>query len=186
MASLGKQRGAALLAILVVLVIVGLAAGMAGSTWKTIMQREREAELLFRGDQYRRAIESYAKVSPGAKNLPDKLEDLLKDPRTGQTVRHLRRLYTDPMTGEDFATIRTGGGIQGLAGASATTAGITGVHSKSTTAPFKAAGFPKIYEGFTGALRYSDWRFIHVPVPVKVPPPKRKKKPVQMRPEESY
>ena len=58
-----------------------------------IVQADREAELLFRGQAYRRAIESYYRAN-GV--YPRALEDLLKDPRF-PSKRHIRSLYPDPM-----------------------------------------------------------------------------------------
>jgi Tfp pilus assembly protein PilE len=43
------QRGAILIMLLVMVVILGLAAGMAGQSWRSTVQRAREAELLWRG-----------------------------------------------------------------------------------------------------------------------------------------
>ena len=54
-----NQRGAILLLLLVMVVVVGLAAGMAGQSWRSTVQRAREAELLWRGQQYQKAITSY-------------------------------------------------------------------------------------------------------------------------------
>ncbi len=49
------QQGAILLLMMVMVEIMGLAAGMAGQSWRSTMQREREAELLWRGQQYQQA-----------------------------------------------------------------------------------------------------------------------------------
>jgi type II secretory pathway pseudopilin PulG len=159
--SLRNQRGATLMVVLVMVAVMGLVAGLTGTTWTTIMQRAKEEELLFRGDQYRRAIESYYQArhgaAPGA--LPTKLEDLLKDPRALQSVRHLRRLYADPMTGDDWLLIKDAGGR------------IRGVKSASNLEPFKKDGFPEGYEKFRGAERYSDWEFVYqAPAPAKAVP----------------
>ncbi len=157
--------------VLVMIVILGLAAGMAGSTWKTIMQREREAELLFRGDQYRRALESYFRQGhgnvssgpvvtgtpgrigsgPGGGNYPAALEDLVRDPRSATVVRHLRKLYPDPFTGENFVLIKDPAGR------------IKGVKSASTLTPFKEDGFAKEYIDFKGAASYGGWQFVYEP-----------------------
>jgi type II secretory pathway pseudopilin PulG len=159
-----NQRGATLMVVLVTVVVMGLVAGLTGSTWKTVMQRAKEEELLFRGDQYRRAIESYyqAKHGTAAGAFPQNLEALLKDPRSLQTVRHLRRLYTDPMTGGDWLLIKDEGGR------------VKGVKSASDLEPFKQDGFAKVYEKFRGAASYSQWEFVYEP-PAKtakpVPPP---------------
>jgi type II secretory pathway pseudopilin PulG len=142
------QRGAVLLTVLVALTLLGLSAGIAGSSWKSVMQRAREQELLFRGDQYRRAIASYHAARGG---YPQRLEDLLKDPRALHTLRHLRRLYLDPMTGRAFETIRDKGGR------------IKGVYSASTLHPFKKEGFAEPYKDFAKAVTYRDWRFEFAP-----------------------
>ncbi|WP_187426759.1 type II secretion system protein [Geothermobacter ehrlichii] len=150
-----RQDGISLLVVLVMLAILGLSLGLAGSTWKTVVQRSKEAELLFRGDQYRKAIESYASVKHGGASgmLPAKLEDLLRDPRFPGVVRHIRKLYKDPMTGGDFELIkdpRYGNRIKG-------------VYSSSDEAPFKAGGFPQEYATFANAESYQDWKFIYEP-----------------------
>jgi hypothetical protein len=57
-------------------------------------QRDKEALLIDRGEQYSRAIELYARKM---KKYPQNLDDL----EHAQTVRFLRRRYKDPMTGKD-------------------------------------------------------------------------------------
>jgi len=168
---LHNQRGATLMVVLLMMVIMGLAAGMAGNSWKNVMQREREEELLFRGDQYRRAIESYYKMAhAGAKGaLPKSVEDLLKDSRSLQTLRHLREAYKDPFTGEDFEPVQEGGKITGLGGAVQSLAGIRGVQSTSSLQPFKQKGFSAPYEEFNGTMAYSDWKFVFMPTQVQKP-----------------
>lgn len=161
---LHNQRGVSLMIVLVMIVILGLTVGMAGTAWKDTMQREREQELLWRGAQYRKAIESYYEVAhAGAQGTyPPKLEDLLKDPRSLQTKRHLRRLYKDPMTGEEFEIVRQGGEIRGLAGAESLGV-IKGVRSRSTLEPFKKDGFPKEFDKFKNAQQYANWEFVFEP-----------------------
>src|SRR5512145_2783151 len=88
-------------------VLLGLAASKAGQSIGALMQREREAELLWRGLQYRQAIASYYNVKQGPQQMyPAKLEDLLKDPRFPGVKRHLRRLYNDPMTGKEWDVVK--------------------------------------------------------------------------------
>jgi type II secretory pathway pseudopilin PulG len=166
--SLHNQRGATLMVVLVIVVVMGLMLGMAGRSWKSILQKEREEELLFRGEQYRRAIESYFNVAHGGKAgaqglYPNKLEDLLKDPRSAQTVRHLRRIYKDPMTGDDFELVQGGGEITGLQGVGQKLGGIRGVRSTSGLEPFRTAGFQKPYEKFNNATAYNGWEFTYEP-----------------------
>ncbi|MCM2264307.1 MAG: type II secretion system GspH family protein [Desulfuromonadales bacterium] len=146
------ERGAALLTVLVMVVILGLTASMASQSLGALMQREHEAELLWRGQQYRQAIASYYNVKHGAQQMyPAKLEDLLKDPRFPGAVRHLRRLYTDPMTGEEWDLVKD------------PAEKIIGVRSTSDLEPFQQVGFPKGLENFDGKTAYREWEFVFVP-----------------------
>ena len=135
------------LLIAVALMALGLAA--VGEVASTAAKREREAELLFVGDQFARAIAEYRASSPGAAQYPQTLEELLADKRYPNARRYLRRVYPDPMTGRaDWGLVRGPGG------------GIVGVHSQSLERPLKIANFPRGYESFTGAGMYSAWRFV--------------------------
>lgn len=159
------ERGVTLMVVLVALVVIGLAAGIAGRATSSLLQQDREAELLFRGDQYRRAIESYHKAKHGsaAGMYPNKLEDLLRDPRSLQVKRHLRQLYKDPFSGGDFDLIQQGGEITGLSGGATSLGAIKGVRSTSQLKPFKEDGFPRVYEAFKGATSYNLWEFVYEP-----------------------
>ena len=159
------QNGFTLIVVLVMVVVIGLVLGITGSTWKTITQRAKEEELLFRGEQYRKAIESYFKVAHGGTQgtYPSSLEDLLRDPRSGGVLRHIRKLYKDPMTGEDFEVIRAGGTVTGAGNAPQVAGGIIGVRSKSDLEPFKKDGFPEQFQSFSKATKYSDWQFVYQP-----------------------
>ena len=146
------QRGSVLLALLVMIVVLGLAASMAGQSLRAFMQREREEELLWRGLQYRRALAGYQSVKHGAQQMyPSSLDDLLKDPRSAASVRHLRRLYDDPMTGKEWELIKD------------PAERIIGVHSSSDLEPFKQTGFPAGLEAFEGKTSYRDWQFVYTP-----------------------
>lgn len=148
-----NQRGATLMVVLVIMVILGLTAGISGKTWKTVMQKAKEEELLFVGNQYRRAIEGYYTKGHGGRAgiYPSQIDYLLKDPRSLQTLRHIRRIYPDPMTGGDWMLIKDEGGR------------IKGVYSSSSLEPFKKDGFTKEYESFKDASAYSDWKFVYEP-----------------------
>ena len=162
---LQNQRGAALVVVLVIVVILGLSLGIVGSTWRTITQRAKEEELLFRGNQYRQAIGRYYKRASGGAQaeFPKSLQDLLKDPRSLQTVRHIRKLYKDPMTGEDWILIRQEGTVNGTVATGGGTAGIIGVRSSSELEPFKKAGFSEDEERFKDKEKYSQWEFVYQP-----------------------
>lgn len=145
---IAATRGLVLLAVLALLVLAGLVALVGAQVWATTLQREREAELLFVGDQYRRAIDSYWHASPApVKTLPTSIEQLLADDRFPRPVRHLRRAYVDPVTGRPFALIKLGNGI-------------VGVHSTDRSAPLKRSGFPPRYLDFEQAAGYDQWRFV--------------------------
>jgi type II secretory pathway pseudopilin PulG len=147
-----SQRGAILLLLLVMVVILGLATSLAGQSWRSTMQRAREAELLWRGQQYQQAISSYYAVKHGSQQmLPAKLEDLLRDPRFPNVVRHLRKLYNDPMTGEDWELVTD------------PAERVIGVRSSSELEPFQQDGFPKELEKLQGKGSYREWEFAFVP-----------------------
>jgi len=154
-----NQNGFTFLAALMVVVIMGLMLGATGQYWKTIMKREREQELLFRGLQYRNAIAAWntRPAAPGAapgaatqKVIPlNDLKDLLLDPSSLQKAKYLRQLYKDPITGKDWNIIRDPG------------KGIIGVASTSDDVPLKTS-FAE-YSGldaFANKQKYSDWRFV--------------------------
>lgn len=142
------QSGFSFLFVLFALVLVGLSMMGANKQWVTMMKREREAELLFRGDQYRRAIGSYTlPVLGGARQFPPRVEDLIKDPRNSK--RHLRTAYTDPITGGPFYARPCLGGIKGF----------KGVYSSSDALTLKHDNFPPQYEQFRSAATYREWIF---------------------------
>lgn len=145
-----RESGFSLIGLL--FVVAGLGVGMAalGTMWHTAAQREKERELLFIGDQYARAIESFWNVPLPVgtpRRLPKNIAELLTDPRFPNPVRHLRRAWPDPMTGGDWVLIRGADG------------GIAGVASASEALPFKQANFPLRYAHFESAQRHRDWEF---------------------------
>ncbi len=152
-----SQRGFSYAVLLIAIVVIALAAEVAVQTTATVMKREREAELLYRGDQYRRAIKSYYESGAGIKRYPPALEDLLSDPRSAGRY-HIRRLYPDPMD-------RTGKGEWKLI--RATDGGIKGVASNSEETPLKQANFPPGMENFVGASTYASWVFEYLPTTKK-------------------
>ena len=149
-----SQRGFTYAAVLVAVVIVGIGAEVTYLSMVRIVQADEEAELLFRGQAYRRAIESFYKTNG---SYPRSLDDLLKDPRS-PSRRHIRVLYPDPMAKEKK---------QGWQLIPSTDGGVGGVASRSTDKPIKTANFPVVFDKFNGAQSYSEWIFEYVfPVPV--------------------
>jgi len=92
------ERGYAMAALLVGLSVMGIMLGMALPAWRTFAQREREAELIFRGEQYAQAIALFSRRTGG---FPTSLAAL----RDG---RYIRKLYTDPITNGDFQPVYLG------------------------------------------------------------------------------
>jgi type II secretory pathway pseudopilin PulG len=145
-----EQTGVVLLTVLLFVLMTTMAAGSMVQMYQTQTQREKEEQLLFVGDQYRRAIASYYNTIPpgSARTLPSSLEVLLNDQRFPTPVQHLRRMYEDPMTGtKDWGLVSQGGGI-------------AGVYSPSDKSPFKTAGFAPMYKSFEGKTAYTDWKFV--------------------------
>jgi type II secretory pathway pseudopilin PulG len=136
-------------ALLAALVIIGISLGAAGKYWQNVMLRDKEEELLYRGDQYRVAIERYYSAIPGRQQYPQTIEKILKDDRTPTGKRHLRRQYKDPITNEDFVPLIDQ--ARKL---------IVGVRSTSDKEPLKKDNFPDPYQSFAGKTKYSEWLFI--------------------------
>lgn len=94
------QRGFTYLVMLLVLALGAAGASALGTQWRAAAQREREAELLFRGRQIAQALGRYAAATPqGQPRAPERLDELLEDRRGDTPLHHLRRLYADPFTG---------------------------------------------------------------------------------------
>lgn len=131
--------------------LTGVVLAGIGPMWQIKSQREKEIELLFVGDQFRRAIESYYDNSSGkAKRYPESLEQLLEDRSSLVIRRHLRKIFLDPMTNSfDWGLIEK------------PDTGITGIHSRSDKIPLKRANFPEHYSAFSEAKSYKDWKFVH-------------------------
>src|SRR5574341_712030 len=91
-----NRRGFSYIALLAAIVIIGISLGAAGKYWSNVLLRDKEEELLFRGDQYRQAIERYYLAIPGKPEYPNSIDDLLTDNRTAAGKRHLRQKYKDP------------------------------------------------------------------------------------------
>ncbi len=140
--------------VLILVAVMSVALLGTGRYWSMIVKREREAELLYRGDQIREAIGSYYNNPPGGQNktYPRQFSDLLKDPRYPNLKRHLRKWYRDPMTQEgDWVYVLDA------------SKRIKGVHSASQGEPLKTGNFRKEDKGFETAKTYADWTFIYVP-----------------------
>jgi type II secretory pathway pseudopilin PulG len=145
------------MALLAVVAVSGAMLVAVGEVYSRSAQREKEAELLFIGRQFRNAIGAYYERSPGTQQYPASLEELVQDKRFPMVTRHLRRIYPDPFTGKpEWGLVRSPDGR------------IMGVHSLSDREPIKSAGFAQDNAALAGARKYKEWRFEYVPPP---PPP---------------
>ena len=148
MSSGRAQAGFTYLTALLAVAIAGVALVAIGELWSQARKREKEAELLWVGNQFKQAIALYYHRSPGGANrYPEKLEDLVEDRRFVRVQRYLRRLYPDPVTGKtDWGLIAAPGG------------GIMGVHSTAKGVPLRREG----------GNSYMEWKFLYAP---SAPPP---------------
>jgi type II secretory pathway pseudopilin PulG len=147
-------EGVVLLALLIALALGGFAVMAAVDVWSVARQRNQEQDLLFAGNQYRQAIQRYFAAAPRGtpRVLPESFEDLLEDKRFPVPVRHLRRLYPDPMTGSpEWGVLMAG-------------TRISGVYSLSEKPPIKHDGFAPAYQQFSGLSSYRDWLFAISPL----------------------
>jgi len=169
------HRGYAMAALLVGMSVMAVLMGALLPVWTTMAKREKEAELVFRGNQYARAIGLFQRKFA---NTPPPTIDVLVE------QRFLRKKYKDPITNDDFQPLYAnqamspgapggpgGGGQQsgqrgttgapggqllqpGFGATGATTAGgIIGVTSKSKETSLRV---------FNGRTRYNEWAFVNV------------------------
>ena len=156
------NRGYALLVAIVAVHLVVILMLVGRAHWKTIQQRDMEAELLFRGGQYVRAIENYRRQH--INQSPPNLRILEKE-------KHIRRLFPDPLsdTGDWNLVIKPMTGGKKLlvvplhvAGKFLTSGTIVGVCSTSPEPGFRE---------YRGRKRYNEWAFyIDAKIQEEMPP----------------
>ena len=180
----GRQHGYALAAVLISVALMSIVMTALLPVWRQQMQREREAELAFRGEQYARAIYLYT-VKNGGQHPPS-IDALVQG-------RYLRKKYKDPMTEDgEFLPLSVGanqpgpqggpagqrGGAPGQRGAgpqtnpgqrgqpspglggSQPTGGAQGGGGILTVASKSKEASIRIYNG---ASHYNEWRFLYNP-----------------------
>jgi type II secretory pathway pseudopilin PulG len=151
-----RARGFTYLTVLFIVAILMGGLALVGEVWETSAKREKEAQLLFVGNQYRLAIKSYYECKPpcstNAKRYPPTLEELIKDARGGSTLRWLRTRYPDPFGGKEWGIVKAPDGN-----------GVAGVYSLSEDKPLKSGNFKLRDAGFESAQKYSDWKFVYSP-----------------------
>lgn len=150
--SQSDSGGFALVVLIVVMAMTAIWMSASLPAWKHNATREKEAELVFRGQQYVRALNLYQrKFGPGA--APQSFDQLYD-------AKLLRKKYKDPITDDDFLPLYRGGtpGQQGQpASGQQQPAGpgqggvLMGVQSKSTGSSIMV---------YNGATHYNEWVFV--------------------------
>ena len=152
-----QQQGFTYIGVLVIVAVMMMALGAASEVWHTVMQREKEQELLFIGHQFRGAIGKY--YAQSGSRYPPSLEALLESNDLGVTgsgakkSRFLRKLYLDPVTSDSSWGIVEGPDKR-----------VQGVYSLSDEKPYKTKGFINADVDLELAEKYSDWKFVYKPV----------------------
>jgi type II secretory pathway pseudopilin PulG len=95
--------GHTLLIVLLIATVMIIGTTAAARVWSTVIRRDNEEELIFRGRQYAQALFLYRKARG---TLPPDLKLLTEKGPRGETV--LRRVYKDPITGNDFGLVFSG------------------------------------------------------------------------------
>jgi type II secretory pathway pseudopilin PulG len=157
----GRRRpdaGYAMAALLVMIGVMAIVMAAVLPVWRHEAQREKEAELVFRGQQWVRAIRLY---QSRFQTFPPGFDVLVSQ-------RFIRKKFKDPITGEDFqplyaagqAGANRGGGPAPGSGSFAssnqgvvTGGGIIGVTSKSKDTSIRV---------YNGATHYNEWQFVYV------------------------
>ncbi len=83
------SAGYAMAALLVAMAVMAIVLSAAMPTWSQMIQRDKEAELVFRGEQYARAINQYQRKFANAS--PASLDVLIEQ-------RMLRKKFRDPLS----------------------------------------------------------------------------------------
>ncbi|MBD3635266.1 MAG: type II secretion system protein [Methylophaga sp.] len=150
-----RQHGFAYMALLVAIAGSLLLLSVAMPDKYHQGKREREAQLLFAGQQYQMAIERfYQNRFVTIKRYPNNLQELMMDNRNVRPQYHLRRLYPDPMTveGDWGLVLNEQDQIMGVYSLSDQTLIRTRFHSERIRVSNPA-----------GARYYSDLKFVYLP-----------------------
>ena len=164
------QAGYAMAALIVGLSVMALLMTVAMPVWKQTVQREKEEELVFRGEQIARSVGLYQRKFANA--YPPSIDTLVEG-------KFLRKKYKDPIANDDFVPLTQsqttpqggaagrGGQPQGQPGTPAAAGpsgaraatpggapagGIVGVTSKSKDVSIRL---------YKGRSHYNEWAFVY-------------------------
>ena len=93
------DAGFSLAALIFFAAAASIVAAAAVPAYQMQAKREREKELIFRGQEYTRAIQKYPRKFG---TYPSSVDQLIQT----NNIRFLRKAYKDPITGKDFRLIR--------------------------------------------------------------------------------
>ena len=151
--------GFTMVVLLVVMAIMAVGASALLPTWRQQAIREQEEELIFRGNQYARALVLYARKNNNL--LPANVDVLY-------TGRFLRKKYKDPITGEDFGLLGAGqppgaagrGSLgSGRGPASGLSSGRGGAQIIGSISGFYSTSTDTSIRVYQSQQRYIDWPF---------------------------
>src|SRR5882672_2089236 len=94
-----RDAGFSLSALIFFATAASILAAAAVPAYQMQAKRERELELIFRGQEYTRAIQKYQRKFG---IYPSSIDQLVQT----NGLRFVRRVYKDPITGKDFRLIR--------------------------------------------------------------------------------
>ena len=158
---LQAEGGYLMVALLVAMSIMAIMMSAALPAWHTMARREKEAELVFRGEQYARAIGLYQRKVANAQ-VPS-IDFLVEQ-------RYLRKRYKDPITNDDFQPLGAGSGLPGqtqqgstslLARGAASASGTQGGRVTSVTAIAGSTG-SAVVGGIVGVTSKSEDRSLRL------------------------
>ena len=140
---LTDQQGITYLMVMLTIILIGISLAMVSQQWSVVVKRDQEAELWFRGNRVKEAIERFVADYEVLKatrpnRYPLTLKELVQKNSKGK--RYLQMVYKDPMTGQDFELVKNHEGH------------IQGVRSSSKEEPFNK-------KRFEGAATYHAVRF---------------------------
>ena len=143
-----SDRGFAMAGLLVGIALLSLGLSIAMPTWKTLILREQEEELIWRGQQYDRAVQLYRRknAAPGAPGVDQLVQG-----------RFLRKKYKDPITNGDFELVGVSqaGNAPGVQQPQRGFGQLMGgVRSKSKAKSLRI---------LNGRTSYNEWQFTYVP-----------------------
>ncbi len=115
--------------------------------WKTMVQRELEADLLAKGIEIQTALALYSASAKAGRVLPGEMYPQTLAELTRPPKPFLRKVYLDPVGRGEWELLRS------------PTGGIMGVRSKSKHKPIKQGNFPLTVRHFEGKPTHYDWVF---------------------------